>query len=136
MKNCTGFIFCTICANVTAEKTITCILSSLLFYSSLYFAGGESQIHTKRILCKSLHTEYQNILIYILKKQVSMIRKYHDQTLQTNPRCHEGEPQSTNSHKTSGRQLKQNNQLSLKLDYQIPIMQVWETGLALAISHL
>ena len=42
-----------------------------------------------------------------------MVRKYHNHTLQTDPRLHEEEPQSNNSHKTSGRQLKQNSQLSL-----------------------
>ena len=42
-----------------------------------------------------------------------MIRKYHNHTLQTNPRNHEEEPQNTDCHKTSGRQLKESNQLSL-----------------------
>ena len=42
-----------------------------------------------------------------------MIRKYHIHTLQINPKHREEEPQNTNSHKTSGRQLKQSNQLSL-----------------------
>ena len=38
-------------------------------------------------------------------KKVSMIRKYHSLTLQTNPWHHEEEPQqNTNSHKTLGRQ--------------------------------
>ena len=46
-----------------------------------------------------------------IKKIVSMIRKYHNHTLQTIP-CHrEEEPQNTDSHKTSGRQPKQSNQL-------------------------
>ena len=37
------------------------------------------------------------------EKQVSMIRKYHNHTLQTNPwRCEE-EPQINTNHKTSGR---------------------------------
>ena len=44
-----------------------------------------------------------------------MIRKYHNHTLQTNTRHCEQEPQNTNSYKTSGRQLKQSNQLSLPL---------------------
>ena len=47
-----------------------------------------------------------------LKKQVSMIRKCHNHTPQTNPRHREEEPQNTGCHKTSGRQLKQSNQLS------------------------
>ena len=41
-----------------------------------------------------------------------MIRKYHNNTLQTNPWYHEEETQNTNSHKTSGRQSKQSNQSS------------------------
>ena len=44
-----------------------------------------------------------------IKKTVSMIRNYHNDTLQTNPRLREEEPQNTNSHKTLERQLKQNN---------------------------
>ena len=47
------------------------------------------------------------------KKQVSMIRKCHNHTLQTHPWHHEKERLNTISHKTSGRQLKQSNQLSL-----------------------
>ena len=42
-----------------------------------------------------------------------MIRKYYNHTLQTTPRHREEKPQITNSHKTSGRQLKYSNQLSL-----------------------
>ena len=42
-----------------------------------------------------------------------MIKKYHNHTLQTIPWQREEEPQNTNSHMTSGRQLKQNYQLSL-----------------------
>ena len=42
-----------------------------------------------------------------------MTRKYHTHTMQTNPRHHEGKPQNTNSNGTSGRQLKQSNQLSI-----------------------
>ena len=44
-----------------------------------------------------------------------MISKYHNHTLQTNTRHHEEEPQDTNSYKTSGRKLKQSNQLSVFL---------------------
>ena len=40
------------------------------------------------------------------KKKASMIRKYHNDTLQPYPQHHEVEPKNTNSHKTSGRQLK------------------------------
>ena len=42
-----------------------------------------------------------------------MIRKYHNHTLHTNSWHIEEEPQNTACHKTSGRQLKQSNQLSL-----------------------
>ena len=41
------------------------------------------------------------------------LRKYHNHTLQTNPGHREEESQHTSSHKTSGRQLKWRNQLSL-----------------------
>ena len=47
------------------------------------------------------------------KKQVIIIRKYYNHTLQTNPRHREEEPQYTDCQKTSRRQLKLNNQLSL-----------------------
>ena len=40
-----------------------------------------------------------------------MIRKYHNQKLQTNPWYREEEP--NNNHDTPGRQTKQSNQLSL-----------------------
>ena len=39
-------------------------------------------------------------------EQVSLIRNYHNHTLQTNPQHRQKETQNTNSHKTSGRQLK------------------------------
>ena len=42
-----------------------------------------------------------------------MMKIYHNHTLQTNSRHHQEELQNTNSHKTSGRQLKQNNKLPL-----------------------
>ena len=42
-----------------------------------------------------------------------MIGKYHNHTVQTNPWHRVEEPQRNNSHKTSGRQLKKSNQLSL-----------------------
>ena len=44
------------------------------------------------------------------KKQVSMISKYHNHTLQTNPRNREEEPQNTDCHKEC-------NQLSLSLSH-------------------
>ena len=47
-----------------------------------------------------------------------MIRNYHNHKLQTNPRHHEEGSQNTSSHKTSGRQQKQSNLLSLpRQDY-------------------
>ena len=45
-------------------------------------------------------------LLLCLNGQVSMIRKYHNNTLQTNPRHREEEPQNNNNHKTPGRQTK------------------------------
>ena len=44
-----------------------------------------------------------------------MIRKYHNHTLQTNPRHRKEEPQNIYSNKTFVWQQKQNNQLSLPL---------------------
>ena len=43
-----------------------------------------------------------------------MIRKYHNQKLQTNPWHREEEPH--NNHETQGRQTKQSNQLSLPIE--------------------
>ena len=42
-----------------------------------------------------------------------MIGKYHNDILQTNPRHCKEESHNTNSHKTSGKQLKQRNKLHL-----------------------
>ena len=44
-----------------------------------------------------------------------MIRKYHNHTLQTNPRPRKEESQNIYSNKTFVRQQKQSNQLSLPL---------------------
>ena len=47
-----------------------------------------------------------------------MIRKYHIHTPQTNPmnpQYRKEKPQNTDCHKTSGRQLKQSNQLLLPI---------------------
>ena len=41
-----------------------------------------------------------------IKKHVSMIRKYHNHTLQTTPRHREEEPKYTDCHTTLERQLK------------------------------
>ena len=46
------------------------------------------------------------VFVIISKQQVSMNRKYHNHTLQTNKWYCEEERQNTNSHKTSGTQLK------------------------------
>ena len=48
---------------------------------------------------------------YFLVSLMSMIRKYHNQKLQTNPWHHEEEP--PNNYEIPGRQTKQNNLLSL-----------------------
>ena len=50
-------------------------------------------------------------IVYKTKKKVSMIRNNHNHKLQTTPWYREEEPH--NNHKTSGRQTKQSNQLSL-----------------------
>ena len=50
---------------------------------------------------------------YMLKKHMSMIRKYHNHTLQTNPRHREEAPHK--NQKTPGRQTKQKNQLSFPI---------------------
>ena len=50
-----------------------------------------------------------------LRKGVSMIRKYHTYTLQTNSRQLEEETQNIYSYNTSVRQYYQSNQLSLPL---------------------
>ena len=42
-----------------------------------------------------------------------MTKKYHNHTLQTNPKHCEEEPQNTNSHNTSGRQRKATSSLFL-----------------------
>ena len=47
-------------------------------------------------------------------KKVSMIRKYHNHKLQTNPWLHEEEPH--NNHDTPGRQTKQSNKLDLAVN--------------------
>ena len=57
-----------------------------------------------------------NYASYIHKVRVSMTRKCHRHTMQTNsPRHRKEEPPITNNHRTSGRQFKKNNQLSLSL---------------------
>ena len=47
------------------------------------------------------------------KMQVSMIRKYHTHTLQTNGQYRDEEPHNTDQPQDTSRQLKQSNQLSL-----------------------
>ena len=66
------------------------------------FELGLKQITSK--ILKHAH------LIWFLAKIVSMIRKYHNHELQTNPWHREEEPH--NDHETPGRQTKQSNQLS------------------------
>ena len=53
--------------------------------------------------------------IFALLLTLRMIRKYHNHTLQTNLRHREKESHNTNSHKTSGRQLKQRKKTALSL---------------------
>ena len=53
-----------------------------------------------------ISTNLAHYAIAFAKKQVSMIRKYHNHTLQTNPRHREEEPHIYNYHKTSGIQAK------------------------------
>ena len=53
------------------------------------------------------------------QKQVRMIRKYHNHTLQTNPQHREEEPPINNSHKTLGRQIKVTISLSLSLSLSL-----------------
>ena len=43
------------------------------------------------------------------KTPISMIKKFHNQTMQANPQYLEEETQNTNSHKLLGRQLKSSN---------------------------
>ena len=50
---------------------------------------------------------------FMPKKQVIMTRKYHNQTLQTNPWHREEEPQNNKSHRTPGRQSKATSSLFL-----------------------
>ena len=49
-----------------------------------------------------LQAVLQCVLIdHLLKKKVNMIRKYHNHTLQANPRYHEDEPLNIDSNNTS-----------------------------------
>ena len=51
-------------------------------------------------------SKYPDDLPNINFKKMSMTRKYHNHTLQTNP-CHQKEePQNTNSHMSPGRELE------------------------------
>ena len=63
-----------------------------------------------KILCSADHTAVQDQTKWA-SKIGSMIRKYHNHKLQTNPwHCEE---EQYNTHKTPERQAKQSNQLSL-----------------------
>ena len=57
-------------------------------------------------ITKGLEVRFEgtSLLPFYCKKQASIIRKYHDQTLNTIPRHHEGEPQNIYISKTSARQ--------------------------------
>ena len=50
-----------------------------------------------------------------------MIKKYHNHTLQTNPRHRKEEPQNIYSNNTFVWQQKQSNQLSLPLQYDLKL---------------
>ena len=60
----------------------------------LYFKG--LQVELSELLCINVPG----------KMQVSMIRKYHNHTLQTNPRHREEEPYDNGNHKTTRRLTK------------------------------
>ena len=65
---------------------------------------------------------------YNIKKQVGMIGKYYNHIPQTNQRHREEEPQNSDCHKTSGRQLEQSNQLSLPHQYDCKTRRTKITG--------
>ena len=56
---------------------------------------------------------YSNKVFETKKKEVSMIRKYHNHKPQTTPWLCEEEP--LNHYETPGRQIKQSNKLSLPI---------------------
>ena len=74
--------------------------------------GGESIGNSEKLdlFCSCIQLY---VLLCPHKKLRGMVRKYHNDTRQNNPRHREEEPQNINSHKTSGRQLKQNTLLYL-----------------------
>ena len=76
-----------------------------MFYRELYKVEVLHPINSVNIINDSFQC----------KKEMSMIRKYHNYTLHTNPRHREKEPQIINNNNTSVRQLQQSNQLSLPL---------------------
>ena len=65
----------------------------------------------KRVMVRFLYTLSLLIENYLPLKILSMIMKYHNHKLQTNPWYREEEPH--NNHETPGRQTTQSNQLSL-----------------------
>ena len=65
------------------------------------------------VLLNNQMTKMQKYLYTKIKTHVSMIRKYHNNTMQTNPRHREEESQNTDFHNTSGRQFKLIDHLSL-----------------------
>ena len=76
---------------------------------SLAFKQNEPYVAIDHALAASMEILRQQN--HLLKKIVSMIRKYHNHKLQTNPWHRKEEPH--NNHETSGRQTKQSNQLPL-----------------------
>ena len=69
-------------------------------------ARGLSQVQVDNNSMTYISTNLAHYVIACAKKQVSMIRKYHNHTLQTNPRHREEEPHIYNYHKTPGIKTK------------------------------
>ena len=96
------FKICTYCMHlrlVSYQVTVTGIHDFVACKQIIRLAcmSSQSDLLEKNDRLKCLH--------------VSMIRKYHNNKLQTNPLHREEEPH--NNHETPGRQTKQSNQLSL-----------------------
>ena len=75
-------------------------------------------------------------MLYTVNFEVSMTRKYHNHTLQTDPKHREEEPQMaqiTNRHKTSGRatsspfliEMVAKLERSLHIDHYQPAFRYW-----------
>ena len=71
-----------------------------MLYSTFY---EQDKSHARAVEL-SMRTVIWRKIIGIIKKKVSMIRKYHNHNPQTNPRHREEESQNIYSNKTSVRQ--------------------------------